>query len=590
MRIRHLSVRNFRGIRELDWPVPDQNVLCLIGRGDFTKSTILEALRRAFHPRWNLSFDDADFHLCDPANTIVIEAVLGNLPDAFRDLERYGHWLCGWNAQTLAHTDDPGDGLEDALRIRLTVTDDLEPAWSVIKHDEDEGVPFKATDRARVAVSLIGTVSDRHLTWSKGSILSHLTETENITSSLASAARAAKAIGNTPNTPGNQASAARAAKAALEDRRAQDLTGFDKVAGTAEKTARALGVNVADSYKAHLDTDAINVRIAGLTLHDGDMPLRQLGLGSKRMLTTGLQKQALHTPHITLFDEVEIGLEPHRIARLLQHLKGDDTGQYFLTTHSPVVLRELVVTDLHIVHCDSGCIEVLAADKPVIAGSIQGKIRAGAEAFLAPKIVVCEGATEVGFLRGLDDHWVASKNKNSFAYCGVALFDANGASNIKDIAETLKTLSYDVAVLADSDEAVQFSDVHAQELRDAGITVVKWGDALSIEERVFTDLPWAGVLSSFDTARNIWNDDSRLLDQVKTQFGQGFDRNFVAWADTPQLRTALGKAAKVSGWFKRQTWSREWATAISGYLENNAIRGSDLVRQLTSLRGWIDNV
>ena len=86
MRIRHLSVRNFRGIRELDWPVPDRNVMCLIGRGDSTKSTILEALRRVFHPQWNLSFDDADFHLCDPANPITIEVVLGRLPDVFRDL------------------------------------------------------------------------------------------------------------------------------------------------------------------------------------------------------------------------------------------------------------------------------------------------------------------------------------------------------------------------------------------------------------------------------------------------------------------------------------------------------------------------
>ena len=206
MRIRHLSVRNFRGIRELDWSVPDRNVLCLIGRGDSTKSTILEAVRRAFHPQWNLSFDDADFHLCDPENPITIDTVLGALPDAFRDLEKYGHWLCGWNAQALARTHDPGDGLEDALRIRLTVGSDLEPAWSVIKNDDDEGVPFRATDRAKVSVSLIGAISDRHLTWSRGSILSQLTATENITSALAGAARAAKA--------------------ALEDRREQDLTGF----------------------------------------------------------------------------------------------------------------------------------------------------------------------------------------------------------------------------------------------------------------------------------------------------------------------------------------------------------------------------
>jgi putative ATP-dependent endonuclease of OLD family len=570
MRIRHLSVRNFRGIRKLDWPVPNRNVLCLIGRGDSTKSTILEALRRVFHPQWNLSFDDADFYLCNPEDPITIEVVLGDLPDAFRDLERYGLALCGWNAQTLARTDDPGGDVEEALRVRLSVADDLEPSWAVIKNDDDEGIPFRATDRAKVAVSLIGGVSDRHLTWSRGSILSQLTETENITSSLAGAARAAKA--------------------ALEARRADDLTGFDEAARTAEATARTLGVNVAVSYKAHLDTDAINVRIAGLALHDGDMPLRQLGLGSKRMLTTGLQKQALRSPHITLMDEVEVGLEPHRIARLLQHLKEDNTGQYFLTTHSPVVLRELTVDDLHVVHCDAGQIKVVAANKPAVAESIQGKIRLGAEAFLAPKILVCEGATEVGFLRGLDDHWIASEDKDSFAYLGVALFDANGASKISQIAKALHAIGYEVAVLADSDEPEQFSDADAQALRDDGVTVVKWDGALSIEECVFADLPWAGVMASFGAARAIVGDDNRLLDQVRTQYGDGFDRTYAAWADTPELRLALGKAAKASDWFKRQSWGREWADAISRHLTDDDIRETGLVQQLTNLRGWIDNV
>lgn len=570
MRIRYVSIRNFRGIRELDWAVPDTKIICLIGRGDSTKTTILEALRRAFYPQWNLTFDDADFYLCSPANPITIEIMLGDLPDAFRDLEKYGYALSGWNAATRTHTGDPGDGLEDVLCIRLAVSDDLEPSWSVIKNDGDEGIPFKPTDRAKVAVSLIGAVSDRHLTWSRGSILSQLTETENITSSLAGAARAAKS--------------------ALEARRAQDLTAFDAVADTAEATARTLGVNVAESYKAHLDTDAINVRMAGLALHDGDMPLRQLGLGSKRMLATGLQRQALRSPHVTLFDEVEVGLEPHRIARLLQHLKDDETGQYFLTTHSPVVLRELTVDDLHIVHCDSGRINVVAANMPAIVDSIQGKIRSGAEAFLAPKIVVCEGATEVGFLRGLDDHWTSTEDKESFAYRGIALFDANGASKVREVAENLKLLGYDVAVVVDSDADDQFSNDDSQALRGIGITVVKWGGVLSIEERVFADLPWVAVVASFAAARAIWNDDARLLDQVQAQYGEGFDRDFVAWADGPELRTALGKAAKSSDWFKRQSWGREWAAAVSGYLIDDAIRDTDLVRQLTSLRGWIDNV
>ena len=569
MRIRHLSIRNFRGIQALDWAIPDCTILCLIGCGDSTKSTILEAVRRVFYPQWNLSFDDADFHLCNPMNSITIEVVIGDLPDQFRDLEKYGYWLCGWNAATLERTDDPDDDLEDALRVRLAVANDLEPSWSVIKTNDGNGSPFKASDRAKVAVSLIGGISDRHLTWSRGSILSQLTKTENISSSLAGAARAAKS--------------------ALEARRARDLTSFDAVAATAETTARELGVNVAVSYNAHLDSDAINVRIAGLALHDGNMPLRQLGLGSKRMLTTGLQKQALRSPHITLFDEVELGLEPHRIARLLQHLRDDHTGQYLLTTHSPVVLRELTVDDLHIVHCDSGNIDVVAANKPAIADSIQGKIRSGAEAFLAPKVIVCEGATEVGFLRGLDHHWITTEKKDSFAYIGVSLFDASGASKVKDIAKSLKTLCYDVAALVDSDQSKTFSDADAQDLRDVDITVTKWDDELSIEERVFSDIPWGGVMDSIKLAGRLRGDQHVIIDQVRAQFGQDFDSNLAKWSDTPQLRRALGKAAKASGWFKRQSWGRAWAGAISSFLGDQSIRESDLVRQLASLRGWIDN-
>ena len=97
MRIRHLSINNFRGIHEMEWALPDKAFFCLIGRGDSTKSTILEALRRIFYPQWNLVFDDADFYQCKPDNAIRIEAILGGIPEEFRDLENYGHCLCGWD-------------------------------------------------------------------------------------------------------------------------------------------------------------------------------------------------------------------------------------------------------------------------------------------------------------------------------------------------------------------------------------------------------------------------------------------------------------------------------------------------------------
>ena len=113
MRIRHISIRNFRGIRELDWTIPDKTLFCLIGRGDSTKSTILEAVRRAFYPQWNLAFHDADFFQCVPANTICIDVILGDIPDEFRDLEgivklptsaRFSPWALSPRVSVSRHT------------------------------------------------------------------------------------------------------------------------------------------------------------------------------------------------------------------------------------------------------------------------------------------------------------------------------------------------------------------------------------------------------------------------------------------------------------------------------------------------------
>lgn len=324
-------------------------------------------------------------------------------------------------------------------------------------------------------------------------------------------------------------------------------------------------------------------------MHEGEMPLRQLGLGSRRMLTSGLQRQALSSPHVTLFDEIEFGLEPHRIARLLKHLKDDASGTYLLATHSPVVLRELTIADLHVTRCISGKTEVVSTKLPALADLLQGKIREGADAFLAAKILVCEGKTEPGLVRGLDEFWI-TKGKVSLAYQGVACFPAGGASKIKEVAQGIRALGYDVAVIADSDAQDKFSDADAEQLHDSSITVVMWGGNTSIEERAFLDLPWEAVLKSVDCAVALHGHLDRLLDQVGTQYGQGFNRDRAAWTDTPEMRKALGKAAKhkEKGWFKRIDLGEQWARVITPYLDQPQIATTDFVTKLGKLRAWID--
>ncbi len=79
MDIKNLKVQHFRGINQLDWNVNGRFV-CLIGPGDSTKSTILDAIELAITPRRNVTFDDADFYNADTDNPILISITIGEIP------------------------------------------------------------------------------------------------------------------------------------------------------------------------------------------------------------------------------------------------------------------------------------------------------------------------------------------------------------------------------------------------------------------------------------------------------------------------------------------------------------------------------
>lgn len=161
MKIRKINIQNFRGVKQFEWNLPDQRIFCLIGKGDSAKSTILEAIRCAFHPQWNLAFNDSDFHLCKTDVPIEIDIVIGDLLDEFCSDQKYGPHLRGWDKATSKLHDEPEDQDEVVLSIRLIVAKDLEPKWKVITARNPEGVDFRTADRAKVSVGLIGCVFQR---------------------------------------------------------------------------------------------------------------------------------------------------------------------------------------------------------------------------------------------------------------------------------------------------------------------------------------------------------------------------------------------------------------------------------------------
>ena len=113
MRIVQIEIRNFRGIRKLDWnPLPGMN--CLIGPGDSTKTTILDAIDLALNPRTNYLADDTHFYNLDLTTSATVTVTLVDMPPDFYSDRRYGLHLRGWNDELRGKV---GDGVNQAADL-----------------------------------------------------------------------------------------------------------------------------------------------------------------------------------------------------------------------------------------------------------------------------------------------------------------------------------------------------------------------------------------------------------------------------------------------------------------------------------------
>lgn len=527
--ILHVAIQRFRGIAKLSWH-PSPGINCLIGPGDTSKSTILDAIDFTLGQR-RTSFSDADFHLLDATEPIVIEVTLGNLDPALLALESYGNYLRGYEPTTRKIEDEPGSDLETVLTVRLEVDSSLEPEWRLFSKRADAADlrgNLRVEHRKRMSPLRIGAVADYHLSWRAGSVFSHLGNSEvELADALAAAARVAReAFGNIANE---------ATKSALAE---------------VDAAARDLGIPVGKAAQALLDPASLTISGGAIALHDGDgTPLRSLGLGSARLLLAGLQRRAAASSGLTIVDEVEHGLEPHRIIRFLHALGSADKtplGQVAMATHSPMVLRELNASQLGVVRIREDGHHVL----PVEAG-LQGVIREHPEAFLGRKVIVCEGLTEVGFVRGLDA-LRRSRKLPSIHATGTVLVDARGESKVYGKAAAFQSLEYPCLALRDDD--VTPDPVALKAAEGAGVVTVTWSKKHAFEDQLFASAPASQLVPILDLAVASIGKD-KVNSHIASAWGSketidALKANSAKLA-SPEGRNNLAKAAKGSEWFKR---------------------------------------
>lgn len=557
--IRFLSIRNFRGIASLDW-APRPGINAIIGPGDSGKSTILEAIDLVLGGR-RAGFNDADFYVLDILNPITIDVTVGELPKEILNLESYSRFLRGYESKNQEVVDEPAQGTEPVVTLRLKVSEDWDPTWSLFSERMESGdLPrdIRSEHRTMISAQRLGMAVGQHLAWGKNSVLTRLSDGK---------AGLAAALAN----------ATRVARSAFDVQGATDL---ESALGPARKVARAMAVARAVDAQAALDARAVNVSNGALALHDSDgVPLRALGLGSSRLMAAGLQAAAAAKVPILLLDEAEQGLEPHRISRMLHELGSKaekPTQQVFLTTHSPVVLRELSAGQIRVARMNSGGhLTLLDIGDSEVA---QPLLRSHPDAFLSPSVLVCEGLTEIGLCRGIDIY-ETSQGRESFALCGVALADGRGTNQWK-IAADLASLGFRVGLFRDSDR--EPPELEATFIANGG-AVFAWDECHSTEDQLFASLDLCRIRQLLEIA-----DKHHTVQLVNQHLGAaGFtkpDWQRVRDNPTNDDRKGLARAARM-GWFKRIDFGEEVGRdVVAGF---SWVFTDTLEETLDNLKAWI---
>lgn len=560
--LHNIKVKNFRGIQNFDQNF-ENGLTCIIGRGDSGKSTLLDAIGFVLSSSWSINFYDSDFYNCQTDSPIEIEATLTDIPEKL--LAKYELFVRGIIPDGSIIDDletEEAVNAKAALTIKLTVTKDLEPTWTVVTYRGQDPITISASDRAKLNVLSISDYADRHFSLNKGNplytLLKLLEEEHNANS-------------DEENTI---LDILRDTKTKIDNSIADK---FDNVINKVKETANKLGIN-AEGIKTSIDHRDISIKENKVCLHENEIPLRLKGKGARRLMSLAIQLSISNPSGIILIDEIEQGLEPDRVQHLVSILTKITQSQILFTTHSRNVIVELPCTNLFLMRV--GNQKLLS-----IPNDMQKCVRSNPEAFFIKKVIVCEGATEVGVCKAFD-LYRQSKSKTNLACLGVGLVDGGG-NNMIYRTKVFKELGFSTCLLCDSDDKSIKAD--KEELRENNIRVFDCNEDNSIEEQIFSDLQWDQIVQLIEYRIQTEGLDSQSIFQSIYSQKQPMPAFNEDWYKTEsgELRTLLGVVSKKKEWFKRIDHGMIVGEIIFSGFDN--ISEDKKTRQIfENLSSWID--
>ncbi len=531
MRIHHLRIDNFRGIKNLEWTLPaEQRLVALVGAGDSGKTTILDAIHLLLGDRWNVSFSDTDFFRSDTTTPISIEAVLIGLPDVLMKESLFGLWLSGIDAEGQLHQ-EPEDRFTPSLIVNLNADSSLEPRWTVRRVD-GTAQSLTSSQRRHFSTFKVDDRTDTQLRWSRTSALGRMSAADGSEREALTAA-------------------SRAARDALAD---HENLALAEVAKRVQERVNEIGGGSFSKFKPGLDTSRSSMG-ASLALYEDVVPLTSFGLGSRRLASLSVQQMAAESRSVAVVDELETGLEPHRAVRLLNFLQSaEGYSQVLITTHSPVIVEQAKIESLATVTERDGIVTVTSLDSS--EERLQKLRRSRPSSFLGRRVVITEGKTEYGLLIACLDAWDEDRSSSGLSTSageGVALQQGEGGSEVALRGVAMRSLGYETAGFMDNDDRA--SDGEVIKAEKAGVPIFRWHTGFCTETELVSRLSESSLTSLLKlaverraTVNTVTNDIAAV---AAFEFNSLEVGDWVSAGVTiDAARAAIAGAAIASKWFK----------------------------------------
>ena len=554
--IRRLTIERFRGIKSLKWnPADGMNVI--LGGGDAGKTTVLEAIALLLSPSNSLVLSEADYWQRETNGEFVIQAII-SLP-ASSDIHQQQKlsWPWEWDGKDAvlpvssdAEDDLPAPG-QPVFRLQVRGTPELEIVWEIVQPDDTADL-LSAALRRKIGVVRLGgdERNDRDLRLVYGSALDRLLADKGLR------ARIGQKVSDID----------------LQGQLGEDaVKSLQKLDDALKKESLPHKLELGLTSSQGLSIGAL-VGLLAESSHSVSLPLASWGAGTRRMATLQIAAATESETRITLIDEIERGLEPYRVRKLVKTLQAEE-AQAFATTHSAVAIS--AADAAHLWYMDAaGNIGELSRE------AIATQQRRDPLTFLARLAVICEGPTEVGFLGAL----LRVGFDGDYADHGIHLADGQGNEQTLALLEALAKSGLVFAGFADNEGKAPGRWSKLQEQLQS--LLFQWPSG-NVEENVIAQIDDARLEELItDTDGDLDGDRLRTLADRLGSADKDLDTiRAEAQARQTDLRSLIIAAATGSTEDAPEGREKEWKKHGQKWFKSEA-GGRELAAKMFALGAW----